>query len=582
MNKLIFLIQKNKSTLQLGAYLIILYILLFFLFSLYFGWIDDVFMINYLKGTFYGKPDNALFIDTFLGWSILFKKLYVTVPAFPWFESSVYLLLALAIARSNIMLVNHHILAAYHSTIWKYLLLTLINIALFLHLVQLSTFTSVCILSSGIFLVSYFSSRHRDGWVFFLLFVCAFLMRPLLALPAVLIICCLSVSVDHSKFLKLSPVVLVIALSFFVQSRSSNPDIALLKSIHGRAVYLLDGQNSPLLKTKKTNEDIRQNAFFSWFCGDIPQLYSDSFLKKLEPENKLAYHTEYFKEDILAEIQTSASLYDGSYALFRNWRTRGLLLFALLVATSAYVAACAFGLKRKLAAISIVLLFVVVLFFIAGFMKMEERFFYPTCLALLFALLSIDIEPSKTNFSSSRLIKNAGLISLLVLAVIQIKDAASAHQELEKEYGQKRAFIEEINNSVNNKIVFFDTWSMGCIHSRPFEAWSLPANNQYTCYGETWSNFLKPHMDYLGTVCSDPQDMKVYFDCLSKRKDVLFLISSFRAEFLENYLYQVHHLHIHLRKINHHDAFDNLHYSFLPYRYDFGLYEMEQVALDIK
>ena len=602
--KIIPISEQNLNNLKTAGFILILYLVFYLLDGLYFGWIDDIFMINYLKGTFYGKPDNLLFIDTFIIWSSLLKNLYISHPAFPWYELLEYSILALAILKFNISIYNNSIPEPITKPWQKYFLLAIVNAALFFHLFQLSTFTSVCIFSSAVFLTSYFLSISegvkKRAVIYLLLFCASFLMRPLLVVPITIISVTFFLFLNRARLWRFIPVGAIIIASVASIKMSNKTDTKLLCSVHDRAVYLLDGLNTPILKTNKMDSDVRYQAFFSWFCGDAQQLYSDSFLRKIEPSDKMAYHSQYFFEDLKAEYQNSSESYDKSYGDYRNWSMRAGLLLCILVLTVFLVLSQTSNRNKKRAAIISTVLFAVMILLISGSMKMEERFFYPTGIGVLFLLLSINLKGDKDNkktisskadlskegnnfshkltiFKTQPIIKISILIFLFSLALIQIIDAGKAHTELEKECELKREFIDEINLSMKGKVAFFDTWSMACVHLKPFRVWSLNPANQYSCYGETWSNFLPPHMKYLSEFCSNPEDMGAYFDCLSERKDVVFLITSYRAEFLEKYLSQVCHLNVRFRKISSGTSFEKLKYTFMPFQYEFGLYQIEKI-----
>lgn len=547
-------------------YAFLLMLVTYLAYGIFFGWIDDVLMMNAMRGIFSNQP----FSDFFLYHRVLSKAyvaLYQSWPGVPWYglAMGMYLLLALA----NLFYFLVHIFSEFVDR--KYSLFLYFGIFYFLFCLEnvyLITFTRVAILLMGSSLFCIYQIVKKERWksidywgivAFSIMFAIGYLTRmemALVVLATFFLFLFFLPGFSKRKMLGLFlGLGLVVGTHQALEKAFLTSEKKAFLEIWGYIQNSLDGANfNPELDALQSNpaDSIRLKAVESWFFLDEQQITPD-FLARITAPSPFSWNTlRHWRQNLYQEYQKARFRFT-DYNQYLNWWPKVLLYFFLhvylislvLLSTASKKLKWGFGLYL-FAGWGMILALTILL-------KMEDRLFSPWALiftvgALVYcSQLTRPQTKALVNFCAlvflwlksgmlKQVLKTLGLIILLV--IIGIRGIAYHNISKEKaiELDQKARIVKEINNKFFGEILFFDIWSMTLIHSTPFQNIDLNPNNQYLTYGEYFSNSYDAHKAYLTKLFGSDRFIDVCEYGQRHPEEVIFLFGEYRATMLEDYL----------------------------------------------
>lgn len=330
----------------------------------------------------------------------------------------------------------------------------------------------------------------------------------------------------------------------------------------------------------KAQEDIRYKALWLYY-------WPDSTLIQKEQLDKFG-HQDWFSSNKLQnaipnlkyEWESARSSYNEDYCNALNWMYPFLsLLVVNLLLLLVHLLIQRDRFQQLLHFLTIVSLLAVLLF-VTFLHKMEGRVVIPSMIIVTLMSVSFIRETIKNTKNNCFVVLMALLMPLSIFQAWAYKQTAN---DKKKETQAKAAFIDELNSSFKSKIFFFDIYTISLLHLSPFEKIKLNPINKYTSFKENWSVFFPGQMKALENMCG-ATDFVNFYSCLYEKGDsVIFAhTKDARIGLIEEYAKSVYGIEMEFTEIFTDSKLNMVHYSFIPYKLDFGYYKLTKFVVPDK
>lgn len=561
---------------------VVFFIATYITFGFHWGWIDDVFMLNSLKGSFIEQPSILLFSKYHIIQSAVLLKLYKFLPNVSWYEWLLYLQLFFAVSFFfRIMDLVYDFQTSPKGIFSKVGVSIILFLLLFVEptfMIDFTTVAGLLIVSSSTLL--FVSLQKRDFFwenllcIIFLAFGISLrpelviILSPLLAVLLWFFKFWKNIEMKKTTMVILSLIVLLFFWSYGInqkENRNLNKQVAMFQ-------HLLDGNNSIGFENALEIDSARTMLIFSWFSGDQKQLLDPNFIQKLEIKNSFqSISFLKMKNSLKDELWKSMRRYTSPYTLTRNWLYKVIPFYIVLIL---FLVLAAIRKKQRslFATLMVCFLSVLIPAVIGGVIKLEYRIMLPlfvACVTVVFVVNNGFVESKKSAFL---------LIGLLIALVpSRVMDCIETSSILHDEVASKENFIQGFNNRFQNKVVLFDLWTMSLNRPKPFSGEVLDGNkNHLMNYGELFSNFIPSHVSGLVDFCGT-SELVPFFQCLDEKGNVIFAITNIRASSLTDYFKDVHDMNLELTEVDFANELNEVHYSFLWEKLQMNYYTIESL-----
>lgn len=556
-------------------------------FGFHFGWLDDVLQSNYMRGIAIGEPQDKFFTAHIL-LSKLYHVLYIKFPAVAWYGVFLFSYSFLATFFLFYFLANRfHELFRSRKKIFLALCLCIYG-GVWMEHVMLLNYTRLSILLAGtaLLLIDHVvtSSRSMGKKVVWLSVLSICLLVGLLTRPEIILVLALPFlfyvlrHYNNPRVLAgIAVVIATIALVFVViYKKEVTQDIRSKNDTISHILNITDARNTGLKSFGRLiGEDIGYKAVYFYYFPDDSLVESNS-LSTWGPSGIFTKeNVPNIFPRIKYELKRAATVYSDLYARPLNWLFPflAILLINLVILLRAVVYS---NDKIRLIFPALVLTsYIALTCMILALVKLEGRVAMPS-LAII-SLLTI--ASTVQTLHSITLRKWIVMLAVLVtFTFYQLAAYYSIAEDRKKEEVLKVQFIQEINTTFKGKILLFDIWTMSLLHQSPFQNISLRTDNVYTNHKEYWSGFLPSHVEHLVQLCGDT-DFPAFYSCLfEKGEEVVFVFTKGnRIGLIEEYAWKTHNIEVEFSEIMTGSQLGNIHYSFLPYRLDFGYFSLKKV-----
>jgi hypothetical protein len=357
-----------------------------------------------------------------------------------------------------------------------------------------------------------------------------------------------------------------IAISFVLRNVFEKTYYSEHRSSSVKIHYMLDAQeglafqNPQLFAGMTEVEKVKLLGLSTWFFQD-EKVYTSTYLENVYvvfKENGLS-----FANSLKVEIGKAKYRYE--FRLWKNW----FWAFVLLSSAWLFWMLKLVWSKEVNPMIALLTGLTPLVFFclVAGLFKLEDRVVLPLYLAYILFFV----------FLGPRFKKSSYIWFLLLFTPFFIERTYHMYQDkldLNKERVLKQDFIEELKE-FDADIFVYDLWTMTLIHDKPWDIVNLDKEKQvHVAYGEAWLNTLSGHKAYLTDLTGENTFESFVNYLLENEKDVVLVLSSYRAEFLQSYLTKVYDYDMVISPIEGDFAIENCNYSFTWSATEFNYYRI--------
>lgn len=566
-----------------------LFLLTHLVYGFHYGWVDDVTITNFIRGLYIAEARDKTF-TVHVGLSRIYHYLYLHCSNFPWYGLIICFYAFLATFNLVYFLSCTFDKLLKKNTLIFILLTLFIFILIWVENIFLLNFTRISILLIGtsFLLIDHITNssltvKQKYLWTLYLSIV---LLIGILTRPEsviVLIVPFLFYFFRHYKSPRtLFKIFLILALNGIISgityTLSIDSDIKQKNKNIAHILSITDGMNTNQKKAfELINEDIRYKAVFLYYIPDDDLVNEESLKKwgsaKFVSTNKIikSWHK------LRYEIYKARLSYGKEYLEKLNWFNLfiGLLIFNFLLCFLNIVFSLRENKLIPIAHFLAISSFTIIIILITVLYKMENRVTIPSIAIIsLMGLSMISKSNIKNRFNDKAIA--ISLFLLLTPTIIQSINYYKISLEKKKETELKRNFINELNQSFENKIIFYDIWTMSLIHLSPFEVAKLNSSNMHTNHKENWSGFISDHVHSLEKMCGNT-DFVNFYNCLFlKKEDVVFVFTKdTRIGFIEEYALKVHNINMEFSEILDNSELKKINYTFLPHKYEFGYFTLK-------
>lgn len=587
------------SWLTLSALATILFFMTFFVLGYYYYWIDDPLVDNFFRGLFLAEPANHFFTLHIL-LSKLYAGLYSAIPGIPWFGIffGIYIFIATVslfyfISES----LSHTIRISRSKWILILILFYLLVVIEHVFLMNISR-TSLMLMGSAYLNIHLLIKRrihlkgHIGKWVFFTIaFMVGLLGRPELVyilLPILLTYSFADLSLQPGLPKRFGTILALFVGLFLVYKAIDytqiTEEIRSTREFASHALNINDGQNHTGFEG---SDDMKiKTKLLSCFLYFFPdeEIINQEFLDAVGPRSTLSLETLQnlnIGDQLYTEYYKARFDFPKDYLRAYNWfwKSVGFIIFNLLLTLVTLASYFRKKAKASYLAMEIIMMAAVIslLFVVTLLFKMEDRVLTPvlTVFTLAHLVFWMDNDHHWRSYFRSKAVRYTLLSALLICLFIRITGYLQIKSDKRKELQQKAILMDEINNDFDDKMIFYDMWTMALMHQTPLHMNKLKNNNMHLAYGEHWSNFFDHHVVFLNDLCGS-MDFSSFYHCLyERRQDVVFLYVRERKELIELYSRVIYGENLNLKKIKTDSELYNLEYSFIWMKLDFGYYTFD-------
>lgn len=568
----------------------LLFLLTQLVFGFHYGWLDDVIQTNYIRGIGISEPLSHHFTAHVLLLNA-YRVLYINFPDIAWygFFFIFYIYLATVNATYFFLLKVEQL----NDRRWKCALYVglLFFISVWFDQVYLLNYTQISILLVGTSLLLLVEILNRQKLSINVslgaLYLSICMMIGLLTRPDVMILVIGPFSFylvvrlkGHKQPIKTIITCLAVGVIFIGICRFQiDSNFNKINKTISHIINLTDLRNTFKPFNILLEEDIRYKAIFLYYWPD-EELISDQQLQKWGPQQSLkSLSLKHLKENFFIEWKRAARTYQQEYCPGLNWMPPLICLIILSLSLIAVRYFYAKETKSQLLYSDFLLLFLVVfmLVLVMALAKMEARIAMP-----LISLVTLSILGNTVKSSSHFFYTRTGFSMLVLITVfcfVRVQQNYRTASDKKQECLKKEAFVEELNAQFSDKLILFDIWTLSLLHASPLKNIQLNPRNTYLTYFESWSNFLDCQQAYWKQKCGKASFQRVYSCLYAQKEDVVFVHTlNLRIGLIEEYGRKVHQTHLTFKETHLGTALSELHYSFLPYHYDFGYYQIDTLV----
>lgn len=540
------ILKKKTSKILIFLTTVILVIWTYFSKGIYFGWFDDIMILNVMKGQFsqHTYPTDSLFRLI----SYLLSFLYTKIPLFPWY--GVFLTTTLVLSIYLILLYLFESVQFKKTTNWLLLIILLCSVyILFLEeFIVLINFTKASVLLTGISLLFYWQKLNSKPNIIFhpilLLFIVGYLIRDQTAnviILFIILLITLQTLINKSywnafkKFFLITSTLLILLNTIFQLTR--NNDYGLEKEVWPYISNIVDGNRYQTVDNKdiSTKDSVKLAAIRLYYFLDKDKI-DIPFLEKMGGDSPFSLKTlQFWKEHLTQQILLFENRYESSYEglnLFNKFKISVFISTILIIFS--FLIYCKKIINKKVLLtvfLSIISLYSY-FFLIAIFFKYEDRLFTPVFIIVL--VYTID----QLKLFSVRTQSFFLILTIVILLPFTLLRSESLNQirDLKREdLRNKSEYINELNG-FKNKIFIHDYWSQVLIYSSPYKEVELIKNNTHIIFGDMPLYLLESYRLYLQkSICSYGSYVEFY-ECMAENKNAIFIMPPFRAKLIESYL----------------------------------------------
>lgn len=564
----------------------VLFIYTYWAFGFHYGWIDDVIQNNYLRGIGLATPAKQMYTNQVLI-SRLYYHLYQLFPHTPWYGyfSISYLYIATILM---IYLLSRLFSGFYKNHLFSFILLTIFfYFILWIDNIVLVNFTKTAIVLVGVsslliddILKKEAPSKKRN---LFLLFCLLTLLLGFLNRIEIIFLWTLPLIIYFFRFKKNASnktIILLVAMGVtsigLYKIQTSNEIQNYVQKIN-HIQNITDGKNVFTDSYQKLiEEDFRYKSLWAYYWPDSI-IISDSLLTQWGSDKFYSYHNlKNVVQKTFYEIGRAKYGYDKEYSEGSNWWYGFIIVIAVNIIVGFW-----FFFRYRNRNFQATFAHLLFLFSIVGiltlvllFYKLEARVAIPS--ATIITLVSLVSFSEIRGGVLSNQKKWIFLFLLFPLFLFQYDKYKKIIDDRKYEEDLKRNIITEINTKFQNKVLFFDIWTLSLLHTSLLENIELESSNRYVTHFESWSNFVPGNVKALQEICS-VTDFVSFYNCINTDKDkfVFVMTEKLRNGFIQEYAKNLHNYHIQFKKLENTPAINNIHHSLIPYRYDFGYYQVD-------
>jgi hypothetical protein len=554
----------SKSAQSIGitaAWTLLLIVAQWLSIRFYFGWMDDIYFLNIIRGLFSAQAYPAT--EAMYGISNALVFLYQYAP-----NSNGYSILIVSLSWIGIFqwLYGLRLWTEGKMSWTSYFFVSLlIYVVLLAEYLLLLNFTRTAALLAGgsTFLLLSCCGKNtlRTPISLFassMLFLGILMRWESALISSLCIVLCLGMNMRKQladflrnilKFLLIPWIAGVLCCIFFIQQLQTS-DNARHDALRPHVSALLDHHGyAPLKWSEYPNDKIRTIALLSWFYQDQSQINQAFFERAYQanPELKSIGAGVFHKlKGEWKKIAQRKEVYGEGLRL--NYKlSAGLVLWLILSMVKTHA-------RNWLMTVSAVFALFIL---IAVFFKYEDRVFSPALAGMILVAFS-----RLTQFQSRKWL-GFTIMLLLPLGILRGEMLHKMALEKAEEIRLKQEWKSEINHLKDIKIFMFDLYSMSLNPDLPFDESRVPKDQTWTVFGDMHYGETGSHNLYLKSLFGTYKNHKEFYQRAAQRQDVLFLMPDFRIRILNTYLWKLWDSPYEFRKIDEPHGLDHIRWSYV-------------------
>jgi len=535
----------SKSFLFLQS--VLLLVLSWALIGSYYGWLDDVQLVNFYRGILASGPMKDPFYN--VGLADVYIFLYGHFSNIPWYGIANYSFVFLGLY--NLLFSLKTITKATHANVWIWLLLSLLFFVIHvMEMVVYLNFTNTAILlavSSTFVLFSILKeSVSKAHQAVSLIGVCvALLIRYEVACFAIVMVLFYQFVLEQGDkwsnivsvkwlFLIVSSLLILVPLA---SKRNDTEDFQSMKKLEPYLFAIQDAYTFNWPQRELAERDsMKFMAVYGWNYYDDAEI-DENYLKQISvPDLWQRFNLQTIRMKLNLAFNM-ASRYESHYKAL-NWLWKNINILLLNIGLSLLISYLHYRDWRKinLWLFAVHLLFLVTILSVFVYAKAENRFVYPMMLVMsLFTIRQLFIGKSigKLRYLSGFVFLVMGMIS-----AVQLKSLNVYGNERIKDLSIAKKATAELN-TIENQTVVIDMHMLWLLHGTPLSEARIDPDIPLLLLDypmRHYSRIQKSYEQRCGTYSFIDA-----IECLVRQPDkYLFAFADFDMDFLISYLRIVH------------------------------------------
>jgi hypothetical protein len=556
--------------------------------GVYFGWIDDVFVMLQLKGEVI-SPQNGFFnLRGNNYFSYFYVWLYNHFGKFNWYGIFLSFYSGLCILNINFILL--HLISKTEQHVRKlFLFFSLAFFAAYvIENVYLINFTRIAILLTGtsiICAVITFKTYRGTavGKRLFMFFALLFfigwncrLFAVLIFMPIILLFLFL-IFEKKLRFIFPGGLAIFIGLYFCLAFLFLNDkNRAEYKSINHTEKYvhnILNAFNGVQIdELNNPRDSIKSLALYRWYFADRDTVLNQEFLDEIGSYNPLRVDVlKNWQKNLKQEITKARSFYGNNYMPDLNWYYKTVGFWIIVGALPfLFIFYHSVDFKRFLRSILLYGATLVFVLLVIIFFKMEDRAMAPLLIFTFFAVWMLLNETDKP--------LNIEVLKILIVVFIIV----GGHRvQGYKNNSTQRGFDLDLKSKVrsnidkfyNDKTVFFDLYSLTILETHPF--WNVNFPDNWTSGLEMFNLHSIEHHQNIEKIVGC-LDWPCFYQEVSKTPNkYMFFYSNERIRITHDYNKIIYNEEFYFRKESENMIINQLHYSFLWFPVGLGFFSLD-------
>lgn len=513
----------------------------------YYGWLDDVQLVNFYRGILSSGPMKDPFYN--IGLADIYIFFYSQFPNIPWYGIANYSFVLLGLY--NLLFILKTITKAKHANLWMWLLLNLFFFVIHvMEMVVYLNFTSTAILLAVSSTFVLFSipkgSVSRSHQAVSLLGVCiALLIRYEVACFAIVMVLFYQFLLERGdKWNNMVsfkwPLLILTFLLIAVPIASKLNDTEDFRSMKKLEPYLFAIQDAYTFNWPQRElaerDSMKFMAVYGWNYYDDAEIDED-YLKQISvPDLWQRFNLQTIRMKLNLAFDM-ANRYESHYKTL-NWLGKNLTILLLNIGFSLLIAYSHWRDWRKinLWLFAAHLLFLVTILSVFVYAKAENRFIYPMMLVMsLFTIRQLFIGKSIGELRPS-----SGFVFLLlgVISAVQLQSLIVYGNERRQDLSIAKKVAAELN-TIENQTVVIDMHMLWLLHGNPLSETRIDPDIPLLLLDYPMRHYSRIQKSYEQR-CGRYSFINV-IECLVRQpENYLFAFADFDMDFLINYLRIVH------------------------------------------
>jgi hypothetical protein len=551
-------------------------------YGVFYGWLDDTILANYLQGVFLGEPISEFF-TAHIFISKIYHFFYQNFVLIGWY--GVFLIIFNGLAVFNVFYVIYKKWQSLHKSNFYIIFLTCLIVYILIlveNLVLLNySKTALLLLGSSLLLLDFFAYSNFRSKIHFIWYV--YLMMSILiglflrydiAIFIIIPLTFFLVRNFNNKFylIKVITFSIVVGFLFFLtMNLSLVSDVKEKNKVISHILNITDGKNTINdFFIDLANKDIEYKALALSYLPDT-KFYNSESLDIWGQRSILSIESlKFFYSKLVFELNKANSSYSSDYLESENWLQP--FVFFLLFNFAIFIFSIIYSKNKHHLFFHVLILssYYLGIVIVMVFFKMEGRVAMPSSAIITLASFSLFVE---NNSGIVYRLRKYLFIFLVVISIFKLQSLSKLSEKKQNELVLQSNFVKELNHVFNNKLIFFDIWTMSLFSNDPLLVTPRNTSNKYLTHKECWSGFIDNHVKYIDNLCGGSDFVSFYSCMYNKKNQVVFVYTKdARIGLIEEYAKRIHNYNLEFSEIFANSELSKIKYAYLPNKLDFGYF----------